>query len=279
VSRVNRRLDAPTRDSGVPPRPSTPSSPSLGSRLLSTLRTALGVGLVVAASTSVAWLGRRHMLGSSRFAITNIDVSGGQKRAAAAVVAESGLTTGVNVFAVDLDAARAKILADPWIAEASLVRKLPGTISVSVKEREAAALVALGPTFLASADGRPFKQAEPGDPVDLPVITGIRPESVADDPEGAMHTIKRAIDLAAEAESSGLGAHLPLEEVHVAEDGTFALVVGRGAMELVLGAPPFRRKLEQAARVVAELDRRGAKASAIMLDNDQRPDRVVVRMR
>ncbi len=32
-------------------------------------------------------------------------------------------------------------------------------------------------------------------------------------------------------------------------------------------------------RVVAELDRRGAKADAIMLDNDARPERVVVRMR
>ncbi len=61
--------------------------------------------------------------------------------------------------------------------------------------------------------------------------------------------------------------------------GGRAFVVGRVAMQLVLGGPPFRRKLDQAVRVVAELDRRGAKASAIMLDNDQRPDRVVVRMR
>jgi cell division protein FtsQ len=50
-------------------------------------------------------------------------------------------------------------------------------------------------------------------------------------------------------------------------------------MQLVLGGPPFRRKLEQAARVVAELDKRGSKADAIMLDNDARPERVVVRMR
>jgi hypothetical protein len=30
---------------------------------------------------------------------------------------------------------------------------------------------------------------------------------------------------------------------------------------------------------VAELDKRGAKADSIMLDNDSRPERVVVRMR
>jgi cell division protein FtsQ len=94
-----------------------------------------------------------------------------------------------------------------------------------------------------------------------------------------MRTIRRAIDLAAEFERIPLAKRAPLEEVHVEADGVYSLVVGRSAIELVLGAPPFRRKLEQAARVVAELDKRGAKADAIMLDNDTRPDRVVVRMR
>jgi cell division protein FtsQ len=56
-------------------------------------------------------------------------------------------------------------------------------------------------------------------------------------------------------------------------------VVGKSGLELVLGGPPFRRKIDQAARVVAELDVRGARADAIMLDNDARPERVVVRMR
>ena len=57
------------------------------------------------------------------------------------------------------------------------------------------------------------------------------------------------------------------------------LVIGKSAVALHMGAPPYRRKLEQALRVVAELDRRGAKPDSIMLDNEARPDRVVVRMR
>ena len=39
------------------------------------------------------------------------------------------------------------------------------------------------------------------------------------------------------------------------------------------------RKLDQAARVVAELERRSGRADTIMLDNDTRPERVVVRVR
>jgi cell division protein FtsQ len=57
------------------------------------------------------------------------------------------------------------------------------------------------------------------------------------------------------------------------------LVVGKSGVTIKLGAAPYRRKIEQAVRVVAELDRRGAKPDAIMLDNDARPDRVVVRVR
>ena len=110
-------------------------------------------------------------------------------------------------------------------------------------------------------------------------MTGLRPENLLDDRPGALQSIRRAIDLAAEYERGQLARRAPLEEIHVSADGAFTIVVGRTATELVLGGPPFRRKLDQAARVFAELDKRGAKAEAIMLDNDGRPERVVVRMR
>jgi cell division protein FtsQ len=189
------------------------------------------------------------------------------------------VSEGVNVFTIDLDASRAKLLADPWIGDAQLARRLPGTVLVQITERKAAALVAMGDVYLATPEGEPFKRLEVGDPTELPLVTGLRPEALAEDRDGTMRTIRRAIDLAAEYDHGALARRSPLEEVHVQPDGTFAVVVGRAAMQLVLGAPPFRRKLDQAARVLAELDRRGARADSIMLDNDTRPERVVVRMR
>jgi len=257
-------------------RPRAERGPSRWARIA---RTVLGCALVVATSALVAWAARQYVMTSPRFAVTDIEVVGGERRTPDAVSAESGISVGGNVFALDLDAARAKILADPWIAEATLARRLPGTILVQITERKPAALVAVGDTLLVTSQGEPFKLVDPGDPIDLPLVTGLRPEDLTEDHDGATRTIRRAIDLAAEYEASTLSRRSPLEEVHVSPDGTFALVVGRSATELVLGGPPFRRKLDQAARVVAELDKRGAKADAIMLDNDGRPDRVVVRMR
>lgn len=269
--------EAEPPDSSVPlPLPADETKPG---RWLSAIRTTLGVLLVASSSVGVAWAARRHVMSSARFAIAEVQVVGSERRPSDAVVAESGLTVGANVFAADLDAARARILADPWIAEATLARRLPGTVLVQVTERKPAALVALGDLWIATPDGEPFKKLDPGDPIDLPVVTGLRPETLAEDKEGATRKVRRAIDLAAEYEHGALARRMPLQEVHVEADGGFSLVVGRSAMELVLGGPPFRRKLDQAARVAAELDVRGAKADAIMLDNDTRPERVVVRMR
>jgi cell division protein FtsQ len=272
----NRRVRTP-EPVAVPTVVAAPSRAP--SRVVSALRTTAGIALVVSAALGVAWAARRHVLQSPRFAVTEVDVVGNQRRPAEAIAAESGVTEGANIFSLDLDAARAHLLADPWVSDAQLARRLPGTVLVQVTERRAAALVALGDVYLATPEGEPFKRIELGDPTELPLVTGLRPEALAEDRDGTMRTIRRAIDLAAEYDHGALARRSPLEEVHVEADGTFAVVVGRGAMQLVLGGPPFRRKLDQAARVVAELDRRGAKADAIMLDNDTRPERVVVRIR
>ncbi|MDP9035832.1 MAG: FtsQ-type POTRA domain-containing protein [Myxococcota bacterium] len=283
----NRRVRAPQlplESARTPPlpQPLTPRSavlPAAVSRFLSVVRAALGVTLVLGAAVAVAYAARRHVTTSSRFATTSVLVSGNERRSSQMVAAESGVSLGENIFLVDLDAARARLLSDPWIADAALARRLPGTVVIALTERRAAAVVALGETLLADARGEPFKRLEPGDPVDLPLITGLRPESVAEDREGSVRAIRRAIDLAAEYERGPIASHASLQEVHVDVEGTFTLMIGRPAIQVALGRPPFRRKLDEAFRVMTELDRRGSRADAILLDSDIRPERVVVRMR
>ena len=274
----NRRVEkdgAPSQS----PEPSPPPRPGRGAGFLAAARTACGVILVAAISGSVAWGARRYVKSSPRFGVSEIVVTGGRFRSTDQIADLAQLKKGDNVFALDLDEAKRKLLEDPWIYEAQLARRLPGTIYVHVTEREAAALVSLGgEVYLVARDGEIFKRLEPGDPVDLPIITGLSQEAVAEDREGVKATLRRALDLSGDYERGSLAHKALLEEIHVAADGTITLIVGKSGLFLALGAPPYRRKLEQASRVVSELDRRKEKPDAILLDNEARPERVVVRM-
>lgn len=248
-------------------------------RSMKILRALAGTLLIISITGFVAWGARKYVKTTPRFGVSEILVTGEHRRSADEIVLTSGLQKGSNVFTLDLDKARHKLLADPWISDATLARRLPGTIYVQVTERQAAGLVALGETYLATREGEIFKKLEPGDPTDYPIVTGLGVQALADDREGAAKSIRRALELAGEYDRTSLASRAPLQEVHLADDGTISLVVGKSGTILQMGEPPYRRKLDQAVRVFAELDRRGAKADALMLDNEGRPDRVVVRMR
>ena len=162
-----------------------------------------------------------------------------------------------------------------------LARKLPDTIDVDIEERGPAAVVALGnETFLVTRDGETFKHLEATDPADLPVITGLDPELAESDRDAFADAVRRALDVAVDYQQSSLASKMPLQEIHFEPGNGISLTVGSsGVTTLVLGGPPFRKKLDQAARVAFELERRGQKPDSILLDNDARPDRVVARVR
>ena len=285
ASSVNRRVAPPQLPPGVSggaPGPTTseaaPPPPRRSGRLVAWLTSALGLVLVVSTSIAVAWGARRYLVTSPRFAVVDVRITGTSRVRPDEARARAALEEGVNIFTLDLDAARERLLEDPWIKEAELARRLPGTVSVHITEREAVAVLALPEVYLVAKDGDVMKRLSPGDPADLPVITGIT-ASGDGDRSALLDEVGRALDLIAEYERSGLGARYPLQEVHLAADGSASLTVGKQGVALALGGGPYRRKLEQASKVLAEVDRQAAKAEAVLLDNEARPDRVVVRMR
>lgn len=258
------------------------------SRTMRIARGVIGFVMVLGIGGTVAWGARKYVKTSPRFAVNEVITTGAKRRAPDELATIAGIAKGQNIFTTDLDRARARLVADPWVSEASLARQLPGTIFLHVVEREAGGIVATndgtaraagGETYLVTREGAIIKRLETGDPTDLPIVTGVVLQQLLDDREGAARTVRRALDLAADYDHSPLSQRSALEEVHVEANGEMTLVVGKSAIMVHMGAPPYRRKLEQAVRVVAELDRRGAKADSIMLDNEARPDRVVVRMR
>jgi len=260
-------------------QPKQPKPAGPPSRTVAVLRNVAGFALVAGISLAVAVGARRYLMTSPRFALQQVVVDGQKTRTKDGLMARAGIAIGQNVFSIDLDRAKAKILSDPYVSNATLARRLPDTILVQIEERTPAAVVALGDAYLVTRDGEVFKRLEVGDPPDLPVITGLSPEQADTDREGFSGEVRRALDVATDYQQSSLGAKMALEEIHVEPGVGLSLVVGSSATSIVLGGPPFRRKLEEASRVVAELERRGQKPDAVLLGNDARPDRVVARVR
>lgn len=250
------------------------------SRALRIFRGIVGLAIVVGIGSGVAWGARRYVRTSPRFAVNEIVTHGGKRRGPDDIASIAGITKGQNVFSIDLDRSRARLAADPWIESAELTRQLPGTISIRITEREASGIVAMSEgTYLVTRDGAIIKRVEAGDPLDFHIVTGVPLKTLMDDREGATRTIRHALDLAFDYDRSPLAQRSPASEVHVETNGDMTLVAGKSGVVLRMGAAPYRRKLEQAVRIVGELDRRGAKPETIMLDDEARPDRVVVRMR
>jgi cell division protein FtsQ len=133
--------------------------------------------------------------------------------------------------------------------------------------------------YLVDAQGAVFKQVEPDDAFDLPLVTGIAADKIVSDREGVEAKLREALALVDDVGRAELAKRHPLQEVHLEKDGTVVVIVGSEGIALHLGRPPYKGKLEQASRVLDEVGKRKAQASMVFLDNDASPERVVVRMR
>src|SRR5690606_38519783 len=240
----------------------------------------LGFALITASVGALAWGVYRYAQTTPRFSIVNIELEGTKRLKRVDVLSTSGLQLGDNLFAMDTNQAENALLVSPWIASARVTRQLPGTVTVSLKEREARAIAVIkGENFLVSAEGIPFKRLGQGDPHDLPLITGTSADELARDRRAGIARVADSLRLLQEYAGSSLAQKHPAEEVHLDRSGRASLVVGTAGMTLHLGVGPWKKKLLRAERVIATARRSGGNPSVLFVDNEAHPERVVVRVR
>lgn len=240
------------------------------------------VALTLVAAAAAVALYRvvdRWVRSAPEFALTEIAIEGETRLSEAELRAVADVHLGDNAFARSPEEVRAALLGHPWIADADVVRRLPGTLRIDVREHEAVALLLVEHPYLIASDGTVIKRAEAGDPMDLPIVTGVERARFVTDLGFRTQLLATVVALIDEYESSGLSTRATLAEVHVEPGDELTLFVGDDATEVRLGAGPYRRKLERFARVLDELRREEARAAYVFLDNVRRPDRVTVRLR
>jgi cell division protein FtsQ len=152
---VTQTLDRPAEsgasDASVDPRIQARRDQVDRERAQRRRRRTVVAGLVVA-TLGLAWL----VVHSPLLAVRRVEVTGTPHVPPAEVRRVAGIATGQHLVGLDAGAARARLLALPWVADARVRVDWGGTVRMSVTERRPVAAVAVGPArwMLVDASGR-----------------------------------------------------------------------------------------------------------------------------
>lgn len=131
---------------------------------------ALGLGLVYAEDRKPAL----DLVGRiSGFGLRYVTLSGQSETSDSAIVATMGVAPGASLLGIDVDAARERLEALPWITEATVRKVLPGALDVSVTEAAAYARWNRdGSEVVIAEDGTVLADEVPPRYRDLPLVAG-----------------------------------------------------------------------------------------------------------
>jgi cell division protein FtsQ len=147
------------------------------------LRLAVVAGLAVALAGVATWT-VVTVLRAPALRISRIEVSGTEHLSKTDVLALLNGLRGQNILRVRLDEYRRRVLASPWVADATISRSLPATVVVRIVERRPMAIGRAGETlFLVDDQGDEIDEYGPRyADFDLPIVDGLaRGTARADD--------------------------------------------------------------------------------------------------
>jgi cell division protein FtsQ len=107
------------------------------------------------------------------FRITSIALAGGRQLTREEILTAAGVTGRTSLLFLDATAARARLKANPWIAEATILKLYPGRLHISIVEREAFALWQNeGKVAVIAADGTVVENYVSRRFLKLPMVVG-----------------------------------------------------------------------------------------------------------
>ena len=237
------------------------------------LRTSLRVGLGLALVWGLLLAGREvyeYATTSARFEARHFIYEPSPHVDDEALRELLALEPGTNILALDLEQLGERITAHPWVAEATVVRSLPDTLEISVREHVPAAMVLAERFYLVDGEGRPFKAVEAGERGELPVISGIDRSWLRDDRERAVAEIARGL---AVLDRYRAKQRPRLSEIHLGSDGSVTLYTAEAGTQLNLGREHHGDRLERWDALRRALGARADGLAVVHLDQASAPDR------
>jgi len=116
----------------------------------------------------------RHLKTSPIFRIRAITITGTHILTKTDLIYYLGLRQNTNLLNLDIDTLYHKLIAHPWIKDATIRRRLPGTLAIHIQERIPVALIMIHTLYYVDRDGVIFDKINKDVGCDFPIITGPR---------------------------------------------------------------------------------------------------------
>jgi cell division protein FtsQ len=123
---------------------------------------------------------RDALANAAGFRITSIALAGGRHVTREEVLTIAGVTGRTSLLFLDATAARARLLSNPWIADATVLKLYPGRLHIAITERDAFALWQKdGKVAVISEDGTVVEPFVAKPFAKLPLVVGAGAQSQA----------------------------------------------------------------------------------------------------
>ncbi len=203
----------------------------------------LRVGAIAALLLGSAWYVQDVMTSSRAFAVRELKVIGVQRLSEGEVEALLDGLKGHNIVTTPLETWREKLLASPWVRDASLRRALPGTIEVRIVERLPMAIARAGDTLLLIDElGAVVDEFGPRyGALDLPIVEGLTAGKKGDGPLDEARVALVAAAIASLRDASLLDR---VSQIDVSDARDLAVMLMGDPAVLHLGREQFAERVQ-----------------------------------
>ena len=208
------------------------------------IRTAVRVGTVVTFLLGSGWYVQDVMTSGEAFRVTDILPIGTKRLSVGEVEALLHGLRGRNIVLADLDVWRGRLLASPWVRDASLRRALPGRIEVRITERVPMAVAHVGEVLLLIDDqGEVVDEFGPRyGTLDLPIVEGLLGEdtNTSAAPEPARVALVAGV-LQSLRDASLLGL---VSQIDVSDARNVSILLSKDPVLLKVGRERFAERVQ-----------------------------------
>ncbi|MCE1224909.1 MAG: FtsQ-type POTRA domain-containing protein [Geobacteraceae bacterium] len=241
--------------------------------LLPLIRVGSRAGLVLLAGGLLA-ASIHALMQTTPFPVQKVEVRGTKRLTHEEIIALTGVAPGQNLLALRLKSIGQQVSSNPWVASVRVQRFFPGTIAVSISERQPVAVINMGLLYYLDDKGEPFKPLSFGDSLDFPVVSGIAEDDLSNDPATTKEALKTACNLIEALKQHGSFILADVSEIHYDRGHGFTLYTTAGALPVKIGTDDFDKKLQRFARIYQNLMTHQPGLQYIDLDYS---DRIVVK--